>query len=257
MVFFLHGFDLFGSQAGRIYNAAIFLPDDREEAYDSPRYSPVQFLAIAPVGWCTTFFVSRDYALTAQHCVKHGIPRHIEIDRGGQRSAEIGIADSWQSEILAERHDSIKRKYYSADVTVLRLAELAPNDLGYFELATEAEVFVGQDAISVGYPNYTYQGKSRVKDAHCKVQGIEGDIIRTDCAMTEGNSGGPLLVRVADGSWKVAGIASTELKFTDGATLLSNLYLEQFANYYTNVTVYRDRILRDIRTDREKLDRGI
>lgn len=227
----------------------IFGADDRALAYNHPVYNTVQQIVTATDGICSAVLIGRNYALTAGHCVENGRPKGMLIDSGKRFTAAIAIAQYWRArnyEWVEDRY----RMYLREDFAILRLDVEAPAELGYLDIATPEEAAAGVAAISVGYPGYTYNGEWRVKDNNCSIRSAEADILRTDCAMSRGNSGGPLLVKGKDGKWKVAGISSTQFMYDDDTMVVGEPYRDSRANYYTNVTLYGARIWNTINTDR-------
>lgn len=235
-------------------SVGIFGADDRATAYNHPVYNAIQRLVVLDgKGTCSAALLGRYYVLTASHCVKDGPPVGLQIDFGNGFSEPIPVAQYWMARNFTWTADEFNEPYLLEDFAILRLTHPVPASLGHLDIATPEEARAGVAAISVGYPVYTYGGLLRVKDNHCSVRSLPSGAIRTDCAMSRGNSGGPLLVKGKDGTWKVAGISSTQYIYPDGGMVLGEPYRDARANFYTNVTLYKSRIMKVIDSDRAAL----
>ena len=144
---------------------------------------------------CTAVLVAPRLALTAAHCLwsarlRRFVPPdmvHVltRYERG--RFAGHALAASW-------------RIAPDSDVAAVTLA----GPIGHAVLALAPAPAAGTPAMLGGYN----QDREEVieADSDCRILADDGRLLRHDCAGTHGTSGAPLLVRGADGAWRVAGI---------------------------------------------------
>lgn len=219
----------------------IFGEDDRKMAYDNDIDKAVVRLNLSGGGSCTAFLISSQWALTAGHCVKDSSSFAIGLDTGKEFTGHISVTHTWTSKNYGVISDDVNDWILiNEDFAILRLSSPVPN-AKTLEIASPNEVVIGASAMSIGYPKHTYETAYRVKDTNCRVRNLYGDAILTDCAMSRGNSGGPLLIKTPSGKWKVAGIASTQFVKDDGSMIVGERYTDRTANRYTNASYYTAR----------------
>ena len=205
---------------------------------DNRVYSNVNPLELSGDAYCSSVLISPDIALTAAHCVDGDVTGWKQ-DEGADWGAPVAIAETWIGRNY--KHGESGDVPSHEDFGIVRLATPAPANITYFEVAKPDEVYIGQPAATVGYPAYTYNGNQRVVGSGCRIRGFSGDVLKTDCYLSEGMSGGPLLVKTKSGKWKIAGLASEEV-LSDGRMIMGDAYSSGSANTYVNVTHYRGRI---------------
>jgi protease YdgD len=232
---------------GLRHEIGIFGTDTRSVAYDQPMFTAIQPLVTANGGTCTAILLSRRFAITAAHCAESGRPRYLRIDRQDHWGETIPIADSWTARNYQTFIDEFGREFLLEDFAILKLEVLAPADLACLEIATPQDVATGRDAMSVGYPEHKFDTKVRVKDESCTIHSLSRDIIRSNCATSKGSSGGPLLVKTESGQWKIAGLSSTQYLYRNGDMVVGEDYSDEKANYFTNLTLYFDRVIKTMR----------
>lgn len=152
---------------------------------------------------CTGTLIAPDIVLTAAHCVAgtDGVgPRAEEITfvagwlRGTAADSVSGASIWVHPEAYAE--GALDLRYDVALLTLERPSTVAP--LGLSDAETTAPF--GLVAYSSRRPHMLGA------DFACNGQQV-ADVLRLDCAVTPGNSGGPVVVRTGDG-WAVAAVIS-------------------------------------------------
>lgn len=152
---------------------------------------------------CTGTLIAPDTVLTAAHCV-------AGTDGVGPRADEITFVAGWLRGTAADSvsgasiwvhpqayaEGALDMRYDVALLTLERPSTVAP--LGLSD--TEPEAPFGLVAYSSRRPHMLGA------DFACGGQRLAG-ILRLDCAVTPGNSGGPVLVRAGEG-WAVAAVIS-------------------------------------------------
>ena len=216
-------------------NKGIFQGTIRDTAYDDKFFDSVHKLETSG-GWCTAFLIAPSWALTAAHCVTGGNPEALWIDRQGRFTKAIGIKNVFKTKNYAKG-----TPIYHEDFALLQLASPAPKDLPFAALAAPEEIKAGVPAMTVGYPDYTYGGKRRIKGVGCSIRSMAGDSLYTDCPLSLGNSGGPLFVQTSSG-WKAAGVVSTHAILPTGQMIIDGPYTTETANLATNLSLYLQRI---------------
>jgi protease YdgD len=169
-------------------------------------WNAVARLQIPGVSRCTAVLVGPRTAITAAHCLWNRRLRrfappgsvHVLTRYARENFARHSVASTVQ---IAENYDPARSATESvADVAVVTLAE----PIGTDTLALDVGVAAGSAAMLGGYN----QDRREVieADLHCRVLGAAGGLLEHDCAGTHGTSGAPLLVRGADGAWRIAGL---------------------------------------------------
>lgn len=173
----------------------------------TPPWSAVARLQVPGVSRCTAILVAATTALTAAHCLwgrrlGHFVPPgsvHVLSHYAGGNFARHSVAAAYRvAPGFDPAHPDTDR---SADWAVVTLA----HPLGDDSLAlAHGPVSPGTPAMLGGYN----QDRAEVieADTACHVVAVSAHLLVHDCAGTRGTSGGPLLVRGADGAWRVAGL---------------------------------------------------
>lgn len=222
---------------------SLFSPTEtRVKAYGDSLYSGVGILNLLDAGpkhetkICTAFLISRQWAVTAAHCVATATAKTLffEFDQGtGPFEFQSEIVQSFSPSDF-----SMATGIFPKDWALLQLKTPAPARFKSYSLARPAQVQVGQEAIVVGYPRDIGNGDVRMLSEGCTVRNLVGDQIYSDCDILPGNSGGPLLVKASDGSWIVAGITSTQTLDANQKELSRQAYADSLANHFTNLSLY-------------------
>ncbi len=144
---------------------------------------------------CTAVLIAPRLALTAAHCLwsahlrRYVPPDMIHVLTRYRRGTFAGHAIA-----VATRIDA------GLDVAAVTLAD----PLGRDVLGFAPSPAPGTPAMLGGY------NQDRVElieaDTGCRVIADDGARLRHDCEGTHGTSGAPLLVRGADGAWRIAGL---------------------------------------------------
>jgi len=169
-------------------------------------WAAVARLQIAGVSRCTAVLVAPSTALTAAHCLWDrrlgrfaGAGRIHVLSRyaGGQFAAHTVATAYRVAPGFDPRRPGSDR---GADVAVVTLARPLGNDV----LALVAAPPPGTAAMLGGYN----QDRAEViaADAACHIVASGRLLVVHDCDATRGTSGAPLLVRGADGAWRLAGL---------------------------------------------------
>jgi protease YdgD len=170
-------------------------------------WTAVARLQVPGVSRCTAVLVGPRTALTAAHCLwerrlGHFAPPdsvHVlaRYTAGSFSAHTIAAAYRISAGFDPLRPDADR----AADVAVVTLTETLGDDV--LPLATAAPL-PGTTAMLGGYN----QDRAEVIDADtaCHIVSAGPTLLVHDCAGTRGTSGGPLLVRGADGAWRVAGL---------------------------------------------------
>jgi protease YdgD len=176
-----------------------------------PPWTAVARLQIPGVSRCTAVVVAPRLAVTAAHCLYSRRAGHWMP--AGSVHVLIGYAaGGFKAHLLAQRYRIAPGYQLSdpdgtrgADVALVSLAEPAADVMALAISSPPA----GTAAGLAGYN----QDRAEVLevDAHCAVAGVlrdrhGGELLAHDCAATRGTSGGPLLVRDADGREVLAGV---------------------------------------------------
>lgn len=177
----------------------------------APPWSALLRLSVPGGPRCSAVLVAPRLAATAAHCVwnprtgAYAPPGSIHLlagYRGGEYLAH-SVAASVQ---VAPGYDPARPQVArGADLALLRLAAPLPGGpLGFLDAAPGASAALG------GFSQDRAQ--AALADPDCRVLGAAADpggrpLLAHSCAATRGASGGPLLGRAPDGSWRILGIA--------------------------------------------------
>ena len=216
---------------------------------DSGVYTSVNLLTLATGGSCSSVRIGPRAVLTAAHCTNEGIAAWTQdlVSNWGQSlSSKISYSAANYAFVVTGTAGASRE-----DWGVVVLDSEMPADVKTLEIAAPNEIYIGQPAYSVGYPDYIMttdnevdnRAVTRVVGKDCRIRNFKGDNILTDCYMARGSSGGPLLVKTKAGRWKIAGICSEESLDSNGEMMVGQVYADRVANVYSNVTRYRKRIL--------------
>jgi protease YdgD len=193
---------------------------------------------------CSAVLVANNFALTAAHCVDGATTVEFQwdlgdsSDRNGDRPmARVVAIRKARNYNLSRRIGRIVRE----DWAVLKLAAGSPPGFGHTRIAKS--VSVGAAAMSVGYPETLGRASHRIVDPDCSVKKLDEDSIRSDCGISQGNSGGPLFVRLPSGEFELAGLASSQFIDENGRSVYGVPYSDARANLFVNLTLYRERII--------------
>ena len=146
---------------------------------------------------CTELLIAGNIQLIAGHCFREGnelITTMFDINSKFDDVARMNLI----SESGGDDDNFIQKDY-----AVLKLSTPAPNNVPVLEIAQPQEVYVGMQAMTVGY-----KSNLRIRGIKCTIKGFEGNFILSDCPTDPGYSGGPLLVLTQGEKWTVAGITS-------------------------------------------------
>lgn len=213
---------------------------------------------------CTAFLVGDEVAMTARHCTRvpqdkdHAYSFHYDGGGPWRDSSRhqwdeldvVKIVRAVDGPLIAST-DADGKPIYPEDWAVLKLSCPHPESNGcpdpkaWGHLNIAADVRVGQPTISVGFPDPFAHYKST--NPRCSVRKLFQDTIYSDCSLDKGDSGGPLLTQNAAGEWEVVGVFSNIGTLPDGQPPMGEPYSDAIANHYTNVTLYRARLLALIR----------
>src|SRR5579875_2574570 len=173
-------------------------PADRRAVVDAGAapWNAVARLQIPGVAQCTAVLVGRRAAFTAAHCLwSQRLGRFVP-------PAMVHVLTRYEAGHFAGHAvASGYRLAPGADAALIRLA--TPLDVPS-PLRLVPSPPVGAAAMLGGY------NRDRADvieaDTACHITGLANGLIRHDCEATYGTSGAPLLVRVADGDWRIGGL---------------------------------------------------
>ncbi len=265
------GGDLRGITVALILVAAVFsgiraqaswfgAKDPRQVSDDTqPAELAVQRLSLSThPTYCSAVMIAPQWALTAGHCVwgSEWKPDAIEFFYKGHAGPKIAVDESWPGQYFDNSYDA-KWQWRNIPITyqdfaVVHLRSPAPKWVKFAEVAQPSEVYVGEPAETVGFPYDKFKGFTRVVAGHCTVRGLHVDEIFSDCASSEGASGGALYVFTRSGKWKLAGITSSEelTGYTNNQSedmIRGGAYSNAAANQFTNITYYSGEVANDIK----------
>ena len=209
-----------------------------EQAYGDQLYAGVGRVELpGPVGnYCSAFLISRTWALTAAHCLENGKPNNFSFEFNSGTNFEF-------TTLIDETHVAEGYKpegdIRPNDWALIHLVTPAPELYRSYRIGKANEIRVGAPAISIGYPLRADPGGStRIIGRNCSIRRLTGDQVYSDCDMTVGNSGGPLLEILPSGEYVVAGIASTQTLNAEGGPIMWGTYSDSAANHWTSTSVH-------------------
>jgi protease YdgD len=180
-------------------------------AADAPPWHALARLQIPGIGRCTAFLIAPRVAVTAAHCLwgerlGRFVPAgaiHVLTGYASGGFARHTTATGYRIAAGYDPHDPDGTR--GADVAVVTLAGRMDHVLGLVPQAPR----IGEAALLGGYN----QDRAEIieADLHCTIAGTGVDrggraLLVHNCTATRGTSGGPLLVRGADGEIRVAGV---------------------------------------------------
>ena len=230
--------------------------DPRQPANDSQPGELAVHRLLLPNGWCSAVMIAPQWAVTAAHCVKDN-PFAIRFYRDNEPGPTVGVDRSWYGKYYGKflTMDSVQFLYQ--DFGTVHLQSPAPKWVTFAEIARPNEVYVGEPAKTVGFPFDSFGGDIKVSAGNCGVRDLLGDAILSDCAISEGSSGGALFVYTRLGKWKLGGVTSTEFGYNSNGqehTIQGGPYSNAVGNRFVNITYYSGRIANTVASfDGEKL----
>ena len=164
---------------------------------------------------CTAVLIGPRTALTAAHCLWSAhLGRYVPPDMVHvlARYARGGFAG----------HAIALRTRIARDLDVAAVTLAAP--VGGATLGFATPPAPGTPAMLGGYN----QDRAEVieADTGCRVVADDGALLRHDCEGTHGTSGAPLLVRGADGAWRIAGLQVAAFAHRRGGIAVSAATLQ-------------------------------
>jgi protease YdgD len=207
-------------------------PTDRRTSVDGTEapWNAVARLQIPGVSRCSAVLVGPRTAITAAHCLwNRRLNRfapagsvHVLTRYSRGRFAAHSLAAAVH---IAPGYDPARSETASAaDIAVVTLAEPIATDT----LPLAGAVPVGAAVMLGGYN----QDRRELIDADtdCRVVRLAGALLEHDCEGTRGTSGAPLLVRGADGVWRVAGLQVAAFTEHSGGVAVSAATLQDELN---------------------------
>jgi hypothetical protein len=159
---------------------------------------------------CTGTLVHPEIVVTASHCILAGTPERMRFgEEFSPESRTMDVAECWTRPEYEVALDPAE------DIAACRLVEPVPDVpitalLGACE--TEATIVPGVDVALVGF-GLTGTGEDFGTKRYAFTRVVEplredGTFVAGDDAVNgcDGDSGGPALVRLSDGTWHVAGV---------------------------------------------------
>ncbi len=231
--------------------------DPRQAADDSkPGELAVHRLLLAGDSWCSTVMIGPQWAVTAAHCI-YGKPYAVQFYRDNYVESTISVDHTWHGRFYGQFWNVGSIKYLYQDYGFVHLRSPAPKWVRFADIAQPNEVYVGERAKSVGFPKDRFGGDTKVRAEHCSVRRLVNDSILSDCAISEGNSGGALFVFTPSGEWKLGGVTSTEIGYNKNDVeymIRGGAYSDDLANHFVNISFYTGHIAKSIAAyDSEKL----
>lgn len=184
---------------------------------------------------CTAFLVGNKWAVTAQHCLDYGLPDFLYFEWDSKPLFEYKVKPI--NSYSMGKIDYSKATVES-DWTLLELSEEVPSKFKRYRISSLATPLkVGSAALMLGYPINLDNGDTRIL-SECTVRALKVDQIYTDCDLSKGSSGGPLLVQDQNGEWVVAGVNSTVVLEGGKQKEIAEKYTDDDANHHINLAIY-------------------
>ena len=248
---------IYSGQIHNYLNGWFGSADPRHVANDTqPGELAVHQLLLDDDKWCSAVMIGPQWAVTAAHCVT-GNPVAIQFYHDNEPGPEIEVDYSWHGRYYGKLWTSGSIPFLYQDFGVVHLQSPAPKWVTFVKIAQPNEVYVGQHARTVGFPLKRFGGDTKVRAGHCSVRRLVADSILSDCAISEGSSGGAFYVYTRAGKWVLGGVASTE--YGDNRNgyehdIQGGPYSDALANHFVNIAYYSGWIAKVIMNyDGEKL----